>query len=93
LHALRVRDVHVRRAVLNGVFPGPYRDEDARAYARRELIPRKLLERPLAGLDVELVAAKLGVPVEELFLELGRALRERRRRQTVKAGRCNARVR
>lgn len=79
--------------VLNGVFPGPYRDGDARAHARRELIPRELLERPVAGLDVELIAAELGVPVEELFLELGRALRERRGTASLEGSRCGARAR
>jgi hypothetical protein len=32
-------------AVLNGVLPGPYRDQDARAYARACLIPAEVLER------------------------------------------------
>ncbi len=34
-------------AILNGRLPGPYRDADARAYARALLIPRELLDRPL----------------------------------------------
>jgi hypothetical protein len=50
--------------ILNGHRPGPYRDEDARAHVRRLLIPAELLERP--DLRVEVVAAGLCVPIEEV---------------------------
>jgi hypothetical protein len=50
--------------VLSGELPGPYTDENARRYARACLVPPELLER--AGLDIELAAPALGLPVDEL---------------------------
>lgn len=54
--------------VLRGTLPGPYRDIDARRYARACLIPAELLERPTLG--VERAAAALAVPVVEIRTEL-----------------------
>lgn len=54
--------------VLRGTLPGPYRDIDARRYARAYLIPAELLERPTLG--VERAAAALAVPVVEIRTEL-----------------------
>jgi hypothetical protein len=51
--------------VLSGVLPGPYRDEDARRYARACLVPGELLER--AELDVERAARALRLPACELL--------------------------
>ena len=68
-------------AVLNGHAPGPYRECDARAWARAKLIPAELLERPGAGLDVEAAAAWLGVPSTELRLELAYGRRPCRTRR------------
>jgi hypothetical protein len=81
--------------VLVGLAPGPYRDEDARAYARRMLIPRELLEwpRPAAMVDPERVARELSVPLQELFVELGRTLRARQRRTGIVGLRCERRAR
>jgi hypothetical protein len=64
--------------VLNGHAPGPYRDADARAYARVMLIPGELLEHPgpAATLDADRAALEPGVPVEELQVELAHALLE-----------------
>src|SRR5512144_2608868 len=53
--------------VLNGVLPGPYTDQHARAYARACLIPRELVERPT--LDLHRAACALQVPVDELRAE------------------------
>jgi hypothetical protein len=50
--------------VLRGELPGAY--DDARVFARACLIPADLLER--SELDVERVAAALGVPADELRL-------------------------
>jgi hypothetical protein len=50
--------------VARGALPGPYRDEDARRYARACLVPAELLERP--ALDVARTAAALGLPASEL---------------------------
>jgi hypothetical protein len=50
--------------VLSGELPGPYTDENARRYARACLIPPELLER--VGLDIELAAPALGLPVDEM---------------------------
>jgi hypothetical protein len=50
--------------VLRGELPGPYRDDDARRYARACLIPAELLERP--ALDVDHTARALQVPADEL---------------------------
>ena len=50
--------------VLSGELPGPYTAENARRYARACLIPPELLER--VGLDIELAAPALGLPVDEM---------------------------
>src|SRR4051812_761960 len=50
-------------AVLNGHVPAPYREIDARAFARALLIPPELLERPLPCPEQPAIA--LGVPVHE----------------------------
>ena len=52
------------RDVLTGELPGPYRDSDARVFARAALIPGELLERP--ELDIPRAAAALGLPAREL---------------------------
>jgi hypothetical protein len=52
------------RLVAVGDVPVPYRDEDARAYARECLIPDELLDRD--GLDINRVAAWLRIPRREL---------------------------
>lgn len=52
------------RDVLRGELPGPYREDDARRYARAALIPEELLERP--QLDLAHTARALGVPAREL---------------------------
>lgn len=66
--------------VAAGDMPGPYTDDDARAYARDCLIPDELLDR--ADLDVESVAAWLRVPADELRL----ARRERNLRRMGRVG-------
>jgi hypothetical protein len=50
--------------VLRGELPGPYRDDDARRYARACLIPGELLERPT--LDIDRAATALRLPTDEL---------------------------
>lgn len=55
-------------SVLNGLRMGPYRDCDARAFARELLIPRELRECPPS--DLALAAAALGVPEAELRVAL-----------------------
>ena len=50
--------------VAAGDVSGPYRDEDACAYARDCLIPDELLDRE--GLDVDRVAMWLRIPESEL---------------------------
>jgi hypothetical protein len=52
------------RDIACGELPGPYRDEDARRFARPCLIPTELLERET--LDVQRVAAALGIPADEV---------------------------
>ena len=52
------------RDVATGQLPGPYRDADARRFARACLIPAELLERP--DLQPERAARALGVPPLEL---------------------------
>lgn len=72
--------------VLNGELPGPYRDRDARDFARRLLIPRELLEVPRPPMSsVARTAAGLGVPLEELFVELGRVMQARERERSAGA--------
>jgi hypothetical protein len=66
--------------VAAGDMPGPYTDDDARAYARDCLIPDELLDR--ADLEVESVAAWLRVPADELRL----ARRERNLRRMGRVG-------
>lgn len=61
--------------VARGVLPGPYRDLDARRYARAALIPSELLERP--PLDAARTAVAIGIPVEE-FCAARRDQRKRR---------------
>jgi hypothetical protein len=51
--------------ILNGDRPGPYRDDDARSWARRALIPSELLEAPHT-IDQRETAHWLGVPEEEV---------------------------
>src|SRR4051812_44826281 len=46
--------------VAHGILPGPYRDEDARTFARTCLIPIELLERP--ALDIVRAAAGWNYP-------------------------------
>jgi hypothetical protein len=53
------------RDILTGALSGPYRDDDARAYARAALIPEELLERPLP--DPIRTGHALGVPLGELL--------------------------
>lgn len=60
------------RDVAAGLLSGPYRDEDARLFARTCLIPAELLERP--GLDTERAAAALGVPSTEFKTQQGERL-------------------
>jgi hypothetical protein len=78
--------------VAAGDMPGPYTDDDARAYARDCRIPEELLDR--ADLDVESVAAWLRVPADELRL----ARRERNpspdgtRRRRRRPARCTSRL-
>jgi hypothetical protein len=43
-------------AVLNGAAPGPYRERDARAFARAALIPAELLARPRELVEIDAVA-------------------------------------
>jgi hypothetical protein len=50
--------------ILNHRLRGPYRDADARAFARALLIPRELLDR--RRLDTARTARDLGVPIREL---------------------------
>jgi hypothetical protein len=56
-------------AVLNGVLPGPYRDRDARAYARACLVPAEVLERAhrTAPAELRAIADWFSVPPEELL--------------------------
>jgi hypothetical protein len=65
--------------ILNGYRPGPYRDDDARAHVRRQLIPAELLERPKLRAEV---AAVLCVPVEEVRVAHA-AVRARARRRRL----------
>jgi hypothetical protein len=67
-------------AVLNGAAPGPYRERDARAFARAALIPAKLLARPRERVEIDALAVWLGVPPCELRLELAYGRRRCRRR-------------
>jgi hypothetical protein len=80
--------------VLNGLREGPYREQDARAYARSMLIPPELLEppRPLPVANAVQTAEALGVPLHELFVELGRALAARSGCRWSR-GRCGGRAR
>jgi hypothetical protein len=64
--------------ILTGALAGPYRDDDARAYARAELIPEELFEQPLQ--DPARTGRALGVP----FAELLEARREHRARQAAR---------
>jgi hypothetical protein len=66
--------------VFAGAVPGPYRDDDARIYARAVLIPAELLEQPGPAWSlearhpgIERAAAALRVPAQELRLELAHA--------------------
>jgi hypothetical protein len=54
--------------VAAGDAPGPYTDDDARAYARDCLIPDELLDRE--QVDIESAAAWLRVPSAELRFAL-----------------------
>jgi hypothetical protein len=57
--------------VLNHHAAGPYRESDARAYARAVLIPAELLDPgPRMLVDVPATAHWLGVPASELELEM-----------------------
>ena len=58
--------------VLNGRCAPPYDEQSARAYARAFLVPEELLEHP-HDFDVAATAHWLGMPVQELELELVRA--------------------
>jgi hypothetical protein len=78
--------------IFQGTIDGPYRDADARAYARWMLIPGELLEFPgpawrldLDSPAVDVAAAELGVPTEELRLELGQAQRAHEHAITARA--------
>jgi hypothetical protein len=66
------------RDILTGALSGPYRDDDAGAFARAALIPEELLERPL--LDPQRTGRALGVPLGELL----EARREYRARQAAR---------
>lgn len=77
-------------AILNHAVPGPYRETRARAYARELLIPAELLDRRGSGLDVEALAAWLGVPARELALELARGRHPCRRRAAAPCRRRGA---
>jgi len=68
-------------AVLNQRLPGPYDEWDARAFARRCLIPREVIETPAQAWNVEELSRWLGVPVAELRLarRLTCEVRSRRR--------------
>ena len=67
--------------VLNGELRGPYRDCDARLFARLALIPGELVERPV--LNVEHVAAALGIPARALHA----ARRDARQRDAAASNR------
>ena len=54
--------------VATGDAPGPYNDDNARAYARGCLIPDELLDRD--DVDIANVAAWLRVPEDEFRLAL-----------------------
>lgn len=59
-------------AILNGQLPGPYRERDARAFARAILIPAELTESPRTSTTrATPIAAWLGVPASELRIALG----------------------
>ena len=52
-------------ACLRGQLSWPYSDEDARMFARRQLVPRELQERPLS--NPSRTALEIGVPIHELL--------------------------
>src|SRR4051794_31153391 len=51
--------------ILNHLHPGPYREADARAYARALLIPEEVLDRARGPCKVKALATWLGVPAGE----------------------------
>jgi hypothetical protein len=52
-------------ACLRGQLSWAYSDEDARMFARRQLVPRELQERPLS--NPARTALAIGVPIHELL--------------------------
>jgi hypothetical protein len=60
--------------ILNGLLSEPYCDDDARAFARRMLVPAELYERPgpreHVYSDLHRVADALGLPARELRVQL-----------------------
>lgn len=74
--------------------PAPYRDVDARVYARLMLIPRELLEWPRPAALADPVRIAHGwAPPEEPLVELGCVLRAQRRRAALAGRRCERRAR
>lgn len=67
-------------AILNRRLPGPYRETDARAFARASLIPSEILERGLRAWNIKELTSWLGVPEDELRAQLRRACEGRTRR-------------
>lgn len=52
-------------ACLRGQLSWAYSDEDARMFARHQLVPRELQERPLS--NPARTALEIGVPIQELL--------------------------
>ena len=74
--------------IATGQLPGPYRDKDARRYARCCLLAPgsgELLERE--GLDIPRAARALGIPTDELCAEIAE---HRQRLMPGSVGRHNA---
>jgi hypothetical protein len=69
--------------ILSGELPGPYRDEDASAFARDALIPRELLEAP-HRVDPEETARWLGMPAREVRHALRESQRERAKAKSLR---------
>ncbi len=67
-------------AVLNRRLPGPYRETDARAFARASLIPNEILERGPHAWNIDELATWLGVPKSELRADRHRVCEGRTRR-------------
>jgi len=69
-------------AVLNGRVSGPYRESDARAFARACLIPAEIAERGRTAWKVDQLSSWLGVPPDEFRVARRRCESRTRRRRS-----------